>query len=183
MTKNFKNVIRDRYKGRGNCWVKVPNNSKVYNDVMSIANTSEGIDYVRHVEREGFAWIRFSKPTGSQEDPQVIFEVRKRGSKLDHPDCIMIVADALVKDLPLLGNTPVKMQIEVDPEDRKEKKQSQVPKRRKSSSSNKSKEHFEENEPNVIEIIKEIALTNSTEFELKEWEKFLKLEGLIDYTY
>ena len=123
MSKNFKNTIRDRYKGRGNCWVKVPQDSSVYNDVITIANTEDGADYISHVEREGFAWIRFSKPTGSQENPQVIFEVRKRGSKIDHPDCILTLDDSLVKDLPLLGNTPVKLQIEVDPANRKQKKE------------------------------------------------------------
>ena len=121
MSKNFKNTIRDRYKGRGNCWVKVPQDSSVYNDVITIANSEDGSDYISHVEREGFAWIRFSKPTGSQEKPQAIFEVRKRGSKIDHPDCILILDDSIAKDLPLLGNTPVKLQIEIDPAHRKVK--------------------------------------------------------------
>ena len=181
MSKNFKNTIRDRYKGRGNCWVKVPKESTVYNDVMIIANTEEGAEYVSHIEREGFAWIRFTKPTGSEEKPQAIFEVRKRGSKLDHPDCIITIDYEIAKELPLLGNTPVKLQIEIDPANRKEKKEKQLPKRRRSSTKDQNNEL--ENITNSVEIIKETKLTNATALELKEWERFLELEGLLDYTY
>ena len=183
MSKNFKNVIRERYKGRGNCWVKVPKNASVYNDVISIANTEEGIDYIKHVEREGFAWIRFTKPTGTKENPQAIFEVRRRGSKIDHPDCILTINDEIAKDLPLLGNTPVKLQIEIDPADRKVKKENNVPKRRKNKNQNNTSSSIEENNLITAEIIKEAKLTNTTETELKEWEKFLKLEGLLENTY
>jgi hypothetical protein len=180
---NFKNTIRDRYKGRGNCWVKVPNDSNVYNKVMTIANSPDGIEYVRHVEREGFAWIRFSKPTGSEDNPQVIFEVRKRGSKIDHPDCVLIINDNQVKDLPLLGNTPVKMQLEINPEDRKKKQEKPLPKRRKTKNSTINNGEAEEIVRQTNEIIKEAKLSSCTELELKEWEKFLKLEGLLEYTY
>ena len=183
MSKNFKNVIRDRYKGRGNCWVKIPKDSVVYNDVISIANTDDGSDYISHVEREGFAWIRFSKPTGSQEKPQAIFEVRKRGSKIDHPDCILIIDDNIAKDLPLLGNTPVKLQIEIDPANRKVKKENNVPKRRKNKNNVQAQTNEEENHINTVEIIKEAKLTNVTATELKEWEAFLELEGLLENTY
>lgn len=183
MSKNFKNIIRDRYKGRGNCWVKVPQDSSVYNDVISIANTDDGANYISHVEREGFAWIRFSKPTGNQEKPQAIFEVRKRGSKIDHPDCVLIINDSIAKDLPLLGNTPVKLQIEIDPAHRKVKKENIAPKRRKSKNKSQDQSLEEENNISTIEIIKEAKLTNATENELKEWEAFLKLEGLLDNTY
>lgn len=183
MSNNFKNIIRDRYKGRGNCWVKVPQDSDVYNDVITLANTKDGEEYISHVEREGFAWIRFSKPTGSQENPQAIFEVRKRGSKIDHPDCILTIDDNLAKDLPLLGNTPVKLQIEVDPANRKQKAEKNVPKRRKKKSTNALENQDEEHSVSTVEIIKEAKLTNSTASELRAWEKFLELEGLLDYTY
>ena len=181
MSKNFKNIIRDRYKGRGNCWVKVPKENKVFNEVIEIANTSDGADYICHVEREGFAWIRFSKPTGNENNPQAIFEVRKRGSKIDHPDCIITINDNIAKDLPLLGNTPVKLQIEIDPAKRKVKKENNVPKRRKTSS--KDQDVAVESITNKIEIIKETKLSNASALELKEWERFLELEGLLDYTY
>lgn len=187
MSNNFKNTIRDRYKGRGNCWVKVPQESVVYNEVVEIANTSDGSEYMQHIEREGFAWIRFSKPAGNENKPQVLFEVRKRGSKIDHPDCVITVADDIAKTLPLLGNTPVKLQIEVDPANRKQAKQDNMPKRRKnnSTSSNGEKESMinDEELSSVTEIVREAKLTTSTSAELREWEKFLELEGLLDYTY
>lgn len=183
MSNNFKNTIRDRYKGRGNCWVKVPQESVVYNEVVEIANTPDGAEYMTHIEREGFAWIRFSKPTGNESNPQVLFEVRKRGSKIDHPDCVITVNDDIAKTLPLLGNTPVKLQIEIDPANRKAKQEKNVPKRRKTKSIQNDIEELESEFQEAVEIVKEAKLTKSTATELKEWEKFLKLEGLLDYTY
>ena len=82
----------------------------------------------------------------------------------------------------MLGNTPVKLQIEVDPANRKQKKENNIPKRRKKNSL-QLEEKSEENSVSTVEIIKEAKLTNSSAIELKEWEKFLELEGLLDYTY
>ena len=83
MGKNsFKAVIRDRYKGRGNCWVRVDSTNKVYSKVINTLpkNEPEVQTYLSHVEREGFAWIRFSKAEGVESNPITVFEVRYKGS-------------------------------------------------------------------------------------------------------
>ena len=75
--------------------------------------------FLEHVTREGFGWARFSKVEGSESEPVEVFEVRYKGSKIDHPDNLLTVLHKVSKDFPLLGNTPVKLDIEVLPSNRK----------------------------------------------------------------
>ena len=184
MSKNFKAKIRDRYKGRGNCWVKVPKDNEAYDKTLEVIQNVNATEYITHIEREGFAWIRFSKPSGSEESPSCLFEVRYKGSKIDHPDSILNISDSIAESLPLLGNTPVKLQLEIEPSKRKAKEvKASIPKRRKSKTSHTF--NYNENEAKVearLEVIQEAALTRPTSYELKEWEDFLKAEGLLEYS-
>jgi hypothetical protein len=180
MSNNFKNTIRDRYKGRGNCWVKVPQESSVYSEIIKLLKNEESKEYTAHIEREGFAWMRFSKPTGSKEEPRALFEIRYRGSKIDHPDCVLNLLDSDVKDLPILGNTPVKLQLEVDPDKRKNVLQNKKAKESKVKNNSIKENNSNENENKIVEIISEATLTKSSEKELREWERFLELEGLLN---
>lgn len=181
MSTNFKAVIRNRYKGRGNCWVKVPNESAVYTTVVSSLNSVNASEYLGHIDREGFAWIRFIKPSGNQNEPLVSYEVRYRGSKFDHPDNIITVADSIAKDLPLLGNTPVKLQLEVDPSVRKSKENKPALKKQQS-------EYVSLNVEEAVDIrdriktIESASLTKPSSIELSQWRTFLLEEGLLDYT-
>lgn len=176
---NFKNKIKSKYSGRGNCWVKIPNDNSVYlllidflnsfsdsNDVADIAN------YKKHIEREGFAWMRFSKPGGNINDPLHLFEVRFRGSKLDHKDSVIKIKDSLAKDLPLLGNTPFKLQLETE---NKKTVKEKVNKSIIKNSENKKHNVMVNKEFSS----KEIKLTKPTEKELKDWQFFLRSEGLL----
>ena len=185
MSKNFKALIRDRYKGRGNCWVKLPKESEAYEKALKIIEFQEAAEFINHVEREGFAWIRFSKPSGVESDPRCLFEIRYRGSKIDHPDCVLDLPDAIAEKLPLLGNTPVKLQLEIEPSKRKVKQANNaVPKKRKTKKNNSRSSSFivEENVVARVETIQEAVLTKPTTGELKEWEAFLKAEGLLEYS-
>jgi len=184
MSKNFKAKIRDRYKGRGNCWVKVLKDNEVYNRVISVIKDLDANSYISHIEREGFAWIRFSKPSGDESNKRCLFEVRYKGSKLDHPDVILDIEDSLAERLPLLGNTPVKLQLETEPAKRKAKKENTPkPKKRKNARTLNSANNVLDNKEieNKLESIKEAKLTKATEAELREWELFLKAEGLLDF--
>lgn len=187
MSNNFKSIIRERYKGRGNCWVKVPNSSEVYDKMINIIPASERIEsFIRHVEREEFGWIRFIKPSGTDDAQFCLFEVRYRGSKLDHPDCVLKIENEIAKTLPLLGNTPVKLQLEVDPLDRKEKKEKALSRKSKALSRKSSKQNSESSSEDFdskrnIEIISEKALTNASSIELRKWEEFLSAEDLLDF--
>ena len=124
--------------------------------------------------------MRFSKPTGSKEEPRAIFEVRYRGSKIDHPDCTLNLLDSDVKDLPILGNTPVKLQLEVYPDKRKNITQNKKLKESKGKNNSSKENNSSVNENKIVEIISETTLSKSTEKELQEWERFLELEGLLD---
>lgn len=176
---NFKSTIRDRYKGRGNCWVKVATDSSIYSDIISFLEDKDAKNYLTHVEREGFAWLRFSKPSGTAESPKCIFEVRYKGSKIDHPDAILEIDDEIAATLEIIGNTPVKLQLEVDPADRKQKVEKPQPKKRRRSKSSQDDDLNFDVEKKLV-VVKEAALTSATPYEIKEWEDFLRLEGLLE---
>lgn len=182
MSNNFKAVIRNHYKGRGNSWVKVPNDSIVYQTIINSLNNVDASEYLNHIDREGFAWIRFSKPAGNQQEPLVSYEVRYRGSKFDHPDNLVTVAYSVAKDLPLLGNTPVKLQLETDPSVRKMKEDK--PKLKK-----KQNEYVALNQEEKVSIqdriktIEKAALSKPSSQELAQWKTFLSEEGLLDYSF
>ena len=182
MSTNFKAIIRNRYKGRGNCWVKVPNDSVVFQTIVDSLNNVDATEYLNHVDREGFAWIRFSKPSGNQQEPLVSYEVRYRGSKFDHPDNIIVISDNLAKDLPLLGNTPVKLQLEIDPSERKIKDD-------KPQLKKKQREYVALNQEEKVDIqdriksIEQASLSKPSSHELAQWKTFLLEEGLLDYSF
>jgi len=182
MSTNFKATIRNRYKGRGNCWVKVPNDSVVFQTVVSSLSSVDASEYLSHIDREGFAWIRFSKPAGNQQEPLATYEVRYRGSKFDHPENTITISDSIAKDLPLLGNTPVKLQLEVDPSVRKMKEN-------KPQLKKKQNEYVALNQEEKVDIqdriktIEVAALSKPTTQELGQWKTFLLEEGLLDYSF
>lgn len=182
--KNFKIAIRDRYKGRGNCWVKIPRGLETYDEVLKSLTQFNASEYIENVEREGFAWVRFSKPGGTKSNPECTFEIRFRGSKIDHPDTTLTLDDNLAKELPFLGNTPVKLELEIHPKDRKTKNKSAV-KRNSQKSKNVEGSHACKEEVNIIkqvEIIKEEVATKSSSDELREWERFLAAEDLLEFS-
>ena len=182
--KNFKIAIRDRYKGRGNCWVKIPRELETYDEVLKTLTKFNASEYIENVEREGFAWVRFSKPGGTKDNPECIFEIRFRGSKIDHPDSTLTLDDKHAKELPFLGNTPVKLELEIHPKDRKAKSKSVV-KRSRQKSKNVVEGHTCKEEANIIkqvEIIKEEVATKSSSNELREWERFLAAEDLLEFS-
>ena len=181
MSKNkFKKQIQEKYKGRGNTWVKIPKDSPAFQSFLNlIPDCNEGSSFLSHVNREGFGWARFSKVEGTEDDPIELFEVRYKGSKFDHPENILTVSHSVSKNFPLLGNTPVKLDIEILPEHRKAKKQVTTFKRKITKSSEEVIEDFQDVKQE-IEIIKEAALTKPSNRELENWYEFLKLNGLYE---
>ena len=180
MSKNsFKKSIQERFKGRGNSWVKVNNNQEGYNDIINHLQkfSDDAKEYINHIEREGFAWIRFSKVEGDANNPLVRYEVRFKGSKVDQPESFLIFKNVLSETFELLGNTPVKLQLEINPKDRKQSKP-QV--KRSSSLDVNQKEEVLVNLEDEIKVIKEAALTKPTDYELEKWYEFLKLNDLYE---
>ena len=182
MAKNtFKKAISDRYKGRGNSWVRVEFEDESYNyikDIINKTSSSENSSYVKNTQREGFAWMRYKKVSGTESDPTVIFEVRIKGSKLDQPEYSVEIPDSLVKDLSLLGNTPFKLQLESEIKKTVTLKKTKKVLNNKSSIENKS-ESLEEIANNIKEI-KEAALSKPTSYELNKWYEFLKLNNIYE---
>jgi len=182
MSKNsFKKEIRERYNGRGNAWVRVekdtPSYSKIIDNLVSIGQ--EKSEYVNHIEREGYAWIRFLKPEGTSENPECKFEIRYRGSKEIHLDSFINFSDEISRQFKFLGNTPFKLQLETEPDKRKSKvinKNSLG----KTKTQDKKEETLSINEEKEIKIIKEAALTQASSEELEEWYEFLKINNLYE---
>lgn len=181
MSKNkFKKQIQEKYKGRGNTWVKIPKDSQAFQSFLNLVpNSNEGSVFLEHVNREGFGWARFAKVEGTEMDPVELFEVRYKGSKFDHPDNLLTVSHSISKDFPLLGNTPVKLDIEILPKDRKVKKQVINFKRKVTKNSEEVIESFQD-VAQEIQIIKEAVLTKPSNRELENWYEFLKLNGLYE---
>jgi hypothetical protein len=183
---SFKKEIKNKHKGRGNSWLKIPNDSQTYSDIISLISPIQNSNrIISCYERESYAWIRFSKISKNDSG---IYEVRYLGSKLDHPDCTIELSYNEIKLFELLGNTPVKMQIEIDPSDRIDKKQKSVFKssiktKRKLSNVNKSNdESIERNDINSlrdkIKNLKHVKPERSTEKELGSWINWCKLNGI-----
>jgi hypothetical protein len=180
--KSFKKEIRDRYKGRGNSWVKVEKNTQTYNDIINhlenLNLNEENCCYYKHILREGYAWIRFSNPEGSESNPLVRFEVRYNNCKYDQPDSFLIVEESIAKDFSLLGNTPFKLQLETEPSNRKSKTSKPSSVLKKKSINSKVEENI--NVEREYRIIKESTLTKPTNYELEEWYEFLKINNLYE---
>ena len=182
MSKNsFKKSIQERYKGRGNSWVKVNNNQEGYSDIICHLKKfgDDAREYITHIEREGFAWIRFCKVEGDASNPLVRYEVRFKGSKTDQPDSFLIFKNNLSETFDLLGNTPVKLQLEVKPENRKQVKTQS----KKNTESSIYKEEVFIDLENEIKSIKEAVLTKPTDYELEKWYEFLKLNNLYEENF
>ena len=176
---NFKKIIQDRYKGRGNTWVKVNFETKAYDyiqDILKSVNDDIKKDFIEHNKREGFSWMRYKKVVGDENNPITIFELRIKGSKIDQPEYELHIPDEHVENLELLGNTPVKLQLETENKVVKEitKKSS---KSKKKNVDNTDEDDYIANE---IKVIKEAALTKPSDEELKEWYTFLKANDLYE---
>jgi hypothetical protein len=176
---NFKKEIQNRYKGRGNSWVKVPFDSKAYGYIEKLyekIDSSITNSFINHNKREGFSWMRFKKVEGDKNDPFTVFEVRVKGSKIDQPEHEIKIPDSIVSTLELLGNTPLKLQLETE---------SKTIVKKKSERIITSKENNEELSDDVyikqkVNVIKEAALTKPKDKELQEWYRFLKLNDLYE---
>jgi hypothetical protein len=178
---NFKKPIQDRYKGRGNTWVKVPFETKAYEYIKELfKSVADDVkkDFIAHNEREGFSWMRYKKVIGDENNPITIFEVRIKGSKIDQPEYDLQIPDQYVSELELLGNTPVKLQLESAIKTLNATKSVKTSK----SKSAKQNEVFDESDTleQEVKIIREAALTKPTDDELKEWYTFLKANSLYE---
>jgi hypothetical protein len=180
MSKNsFKKEIQNRYKGRGNSWVKIHSDAQAFDTLKRyLADIGDDAsNFKESIIREGFAWLRFSRVEGDQDNPVCAFEVRFKGSKIDHPENIIKFDDDISKDFSLLGNTPHKLQLEVDPSERKVQKQNQNQNQKSRVEKNKEDADIANQ---TITMIREASLTKSTSQELKEWNDWLRINNMYE---
>jgi len=172
-----KKLIQNRYKGRGNSWVKVQSGTLAFEQIIQYITDigTEADTFKTNINREGFAWLRFSRVEVEQDNLVCSFEVRFKGSKIDHPENIIKFDDSVAKDFSLLGNTPHKLQIEIDPLERKTQNKTVKQKSR----IEKSKEDADVADQ-VITVIREASLSKSTSIELKEWNDWLKINNMYE---
>ena len=119
--------------------------------------------------------MRFKKAVGSIDNPIVLFEVRLKGSKTDQPEYSIEIPDDVVKDLVLLGNTPLKLQLETS---LKSFKEASVMKEEKKVSLKQKNNLLEIAED--IRVIKEAALSKPSSKELSNWYEFLKINNIYE---
>ena len=110
-----------QFAGRGAKWVKVTGVLKALVEVALLdfenKDGEDPGDYRRWIEKAGFAWIRYSGPRGSEASPELCFEVRIYGSRLDHPNQLLKIPAQFWEeneaDRSLLGGTPFSQNLEV----------------------------------------------------------------------
>ena len=73
-------------------------------------------DYTSWINKEGYAWVRYSGPRGIEEAQELAFEVRVGGSKIDHPKHLIrftqLIWDQMEENRSVLGGTPFGMSLE-----------------------------------------------------------------------
>lgn len=102
-------LVKEKFKGRGNSWLKVDINDELSNKIKDIVKEKEEAkNYIKFTEREGFYWVRYKKTLTDVS----LFEVRYKGCVIDHPEDLISIPNEKVLSLSLLGNTPKKLQLE-----------------------------------------------------------------------
>lgn len=160
--------ISKRFKGRGAKWFFVsleniePTLKKFESDCV-VCET-----YRKNITKLGKAWIRFSGTRIRNGNKCAAFEVRTKGSTIDHPKQLHLVCiDDLDSVIEIMPGTPKALKLE---EDSAPKPYNHV--------KNKTKED------------KQILLSEKDEVELpnspnsndpEDWEAFLEAEGLVDF--
>ena len=177
--------IKEKFKGRGNSWLKIDINDELSVNIKEIINDKEEAkNYVKFTNREGFYWVRYKKTLSDHS----LFEVRYRGCLIDHPDELLSIPNEKVLKLSLLGNTPKKMQLEEEVKSVTESKKV-LKKKELSKSKIKSNEKYK-----AMSNDEKLALAFDTQFyptkalkniplptkeSLHRFELFLQFEGLI----
>lgn len=104
--------VKSKFKGRGRSWVKINIDHSSVSDIQKILN--ENLDnskkYIAKTSEHGYYWLRFKKANKNNSE----FELRFKGSTIDHPESLIIISNAEVLKLENLENTPKKLFLEED---------------------------------------------------------------------
>ena len=115
----WRDLQKAEFSGRGAKWIKIEGRllRHLNEHLDDWAESGDDVeDYRRWIEAAGFGWIRYSGPRGTEAEPQLAFEVRIGGSKIDHPKHLLkfsqLLWDQQADNRSSLGGTPFSMQLE-----------------------------------------------------------------------
>lgn len=171
---NKKNQIKNIHKGRGNTWLKINKDSSTYQRILNILKPLNSSNIISFFEKAGYCWVRFSKVN---KDDTGRYEIRYRGSKLDHPDCTISLELEEINSFVLLGNTPLKLFLETN----EVKKEIDKKIKTKSDKKSKNKTIVEVNTTNIKERmsnVRNVKPVKSSQQELDMWNEWCKLNGI-----
>lgn len=110
---DWRSELNDRFGGRGAKWVKV-SIEEVTPTLASLGESEDVVSYVSWIEAAGYAWIRFKGPRVVDGQHMAAFEVRTKGSTINHPEQLHYVPVVeLDERIELMGTTPYAAKLEV----------------------------------------------------------------------
>lgn len=196
-SKQWKADIRDQFSGRGKGWLMFNMDSSVGQKITECldqydANGEDTSDYRKHTAAQNKLWIRFSKPAGSEDKQEVIFEIRIHNSKdYDRQHTVQLSLDAVNNESEIMNGTPSKLGFEGgEIKVKKTSAQPKVKKEKKVKVKNTSSEldmlandiNLAIEESDIFPREEEdIPMINTDGFNsLDEWDRFLQEQGLAD---
>ena len=104
--------IKAKFSGKGNSWLKIDFNNKEAAELVKnhLKNIDGAEHYLKLTQNAGFYWIRFSKVIKNKD--YSLFEVRYRGSTIDHKDSAIEISNRIVMSCENLSDTPKKLMLE-----------------------------------------------------------------------
>ena len=104
---------KSHFGGRGAKWVKIEGQLKeTLYERMDKLTEFDFSNLKDHFNSAGFAWIRYSKPAGSDDNRLAAFEIRWSGCKTDCPGSLIMLEERVAFNLEKLGTTPFKLGLE-----------------------------------------------------------------------
>ena len=137
-----------KYKGRGNCWIKIlyssPASKIISKKLDSFREKGFNVDkYIQYCDRQSFYWLRYHKVIGTEDNPFITYEIRINGSKVDHKNNLITIPAAIAVKFPLLGNTPHKLNLELSDSELLTLKEKPVKKKKENNISQEDTDQLE----------------------------------------
>ena len=196
-SKQWKADIRDQFSGRGKGWLMFDMESSVGQKITERLdqydiNGEDTSIYRKHTSEQNKFWIRFSKPAGSEDNQEVIFEIRIHNSKdYDRQHTVQLSLDNVNNEGEIMNGTPSKLGFEGG-----EVKVKKAPAQPKVKKEKKVKVKNTSNELDMLANDINLAIEESDIFpreeedipmidtdgfsSLDEWDRFLQEQGLAD---
>ena len=110
---DWRSELKAKFSGRGAKWVKVSIDD-VTPTLASLGESEDVVSYANWIAAAGYAWIRFSGPRVVDGQHMAAFEVRTKGSTIDHPKQLHYVpVIELDERIESMGTTPHAAKLEV----------------------------------------------------------------------